>query len=318
MFWRSENENGKNPKRKHKEHQKNNIQRKEIKNVQIAKHIREIKSCKKILNARATREVHLTVTAPCISCYQCFTRLASTMRCSFWFMSVTYSVHAHRWFCHRRRAGSGSVYVAPPSLSTLRLRQHCARGASHQRSMSLTNGVGVVYAGSQQTGRTELLDSGSVSQKNALRMAHQPRVCQIHPWNQVVSPPSCSHRRSRAQRRNTEKAIVRDGTHPSQREARTELPYGAASVFPIPREMDLELMSVGPMTQNAFVVTPARVPDAGYLRFHPPKGAVADLGAGHPDDPRLGEGRARAGRRGRGFHQRSFFGRTVTPVWELG
>ena len=49
-------------------------------------------------------------------------------------------------------------------------RPHC--GGSHQRSTSLINRVGVVYARSQKTGRTSaLLDSSNVSQKTAFRMA---------------------------------------------------------------------------------------------------------------------------------------------------
>ena len=79
---------------------------------------------------------------------------------------------------------------------------------------SLINRVGVVYARSQKIGRTTaLLDSSKVSQKTALANgAPAHRACQIHPWNQVVSPPSCGHRRSGAQRRGIKKVIVREGT----------------------------------------------------------------------------------------------------------
>ena len=86
------------------------------------------------------------------------------------------------------------------------------------------------------------------------RLAHGAparRASQNRPWNQIVSPPSSGHRRSGAPRRSIKKALARAGT-PTVASGKKEQ-KSSTSCYIAPRfpKTDLQLMSVGSMTQNA-------------------------------------------------------------------
>ena len=127
-------------------------------------------------------------------------------------------------------------------------------GGSLQRSTSLTNRAGVVSTHSLRTGRTiPSLDVNGMSHKPALRVARQPaeppriiRGIRLSRFPLVViADPELNGEASR-------KRSPEPGPRPLQVAKRSRL-RGPCDIdlSHVPRSTDLELMSVGPMTQNA-------------------------------------------------------------------
>ena len=128
---------------------------------------------------------------------------------------------------------------------------------------------------------------------------------QNHQWNQIVSPPSCGHRRSGAQRRGIARAATKHNAsgkeeEESRRPATSLCVHRSRKDGPgvgVRRPNDHERLRA--------VAAPTRVPDAGDLRLRTPNSTNINVGARHSNNPPLGEGRGRVGRHGRKLRQRS-------------
>ena len=103
------------------------------------------------------------------------------------------------------------------------------------------------------------------------------RAYQNHPWNQIVSPPCCGHRRSGAQRQGMKNALVRAGamTIAGGRKDQ-ESSSSATSLCIYRREKDVPAAAL------------VRVVDERVLRLCTPHSTIIDGGAMHPDNLRLG------------------------------
>ena len=192
---------------------------------------------------------------------------------------------------HATRVLSDSLAVIPASTRVRSSRRGMCRALRSMAAVALTYGtlachaVGPFRDQSRRSTSTAFPDT---------RFAHDtPARRASHSWHQVVSSPSCGHRRSGGQRRGVKKALARARTTTSAGGEKEQTSSPTATSLcaqcsgkdgpraDVRRPKDAE--------RQRAVAAPTRVLDAGDLRLVTPNSANIDLGVRQPNNPRLGE-----------------------------